>query len=421
MQFSFNALDVRVPWSDFLWFFHLSCVLLHSWIHYLSLSIYSLYLLDNVSSSTLMLFFTSVRDTTHGHHNVVGSRVFVQQTINIGQKIILMALQRQGNFEYQSFQTLYKEGITSISTNVCSSSQLHARTDRHTRTHAHTRTLLKKDLWGKTRHTLHSEGEWERDQANSASETEVKARLLVPACWHLSVLRRHYWVPHLQTMTFWSIVSHQTIFWKNLNIRYQANKEMTLHLQGNAAICAEDSPAVHIAVPGKLFQVRLQCHAFCRVYSALRRVHEWALPSPHSLLYLCKTNQGILPLLSSFVILAQNWAAHDFSVARIIFYDFYSAQRAWQDKVLRTHRNWDDWVILRFRLIPNCDPAKTGMHRCVTRATTYTRETRSQNVSPDAICISSKTHSQWNAHIPWTFITCGRRGLRSCRPSARTA
>jgi hypothetical protein len=32
------------------------------------------------------------------------------------------------------------------------------------------------------------------------------------------------------------------------------------------------------------------------------------------------------------------------------------------------------------------------MHRCVTHATRYTRETRSQNVSPDAICISSKTH-----------------------------
>ena len=141
MQFSFRALHVRVSWSDFLWFFHISCVLLHSWIHYLSLSIYSLYLLDNgCCSSTLMLFFTSVCDTTHGHHNVVGSRVFVQQTINIGQKIILMALQRQGNLKYQSFQTLYKEGITSISINVCSSSQLHARTHTHARTHQHPQT-----------------------------------------------------------------------------------------------------------------------------------------------------------------------------------------------------------------------------------------------------------------------------------------
>jgi hypothetical protein len=88
-----------------------------------------------------MLFFTSVCNTTHGHHNVVGSRVFVQQTINIGQKIILMALQRQGNLKNQSFQTLFKQGIAaSISINVCSSSQLHARTPTDTR------TLLNKDL-----------------------------------------------------------------------------------------------------------------------------------------------------------------------------------------------------------------------------------------------------------------------------------
>ena len=52
------------------------------------------------------------------------------------------------------------------------------------------------------------------------------------------------------------------------------------------------------------------------------------------------------------------------------------------------------------------------MHRCVTRATTYTRETRSQNVSPDAICISSKAHSQWNAHISVNFYH-----LRETRPA----
>ena len=116
----------------------------------LTLDLFIIFARQLCCSSTLMLFFTSVCDTTHGHHNVVGSRVFVQQAINIGQKIILMALQRQGNLEYQSFQTLYNEGITSISINVCSSSQLHARTHTHTHTHTHapaptdTRTLLKK-------------------------------------------------------------------------------------------------------------------------------------------------------------------------------------------------------------------------------------------------------------------------------------
>jgi hypothetical protein len=139
-----------------------------------------------------------------------------------------MALQRQGNLKNQSFQTLFKQGIAaSISINVCSSSQLHARTPTDTR------TLLNKDLWRKTRNTLHREGETERDQTNSASETEVKARLLVPACWHLSIFRRHYWVPHLQTMTFCSSVSciASNHVLKYLKHYYQTNKKLTLTLQ----------------------------------------------------------------------------------------------------------------------------------------------------------------------------------------------